>query len=261
MRHLARAMRDALRLLLPSVRREREYTLRRSRALGVELAAASRLGPEWSAGRQWGQGFDERVVELPWVVARLGQCARMLDVGSALNSPALIEAVKARCDEVVFLNPFPDDAFRSAQPGVSYVAADVRRHWLAPGSFDVVTCVSTLEHIGCDNSRYGAPPGREPDPAQARLAAMRAMRELCASGGRLLLTVPLGRLEDHGWFVQLDEAALQAAIAAFAPSHAEVERFIHAGMWRRADAAECEGVAYGAATRGASAVACVELHA
>lgn len=229
--------------------------------LGQELQAALHSGPRWCEGRQWGSGLDERVVELPWIVAHLGRCGRLLDVGSALNSPLLVRLLLPRCREVVFLNPFPDDGYRAADGGVSYVSCDVRSSWLAAGSFDLVTCISTLEHIGCDNARYGATAGREPDPAAARVEAMHAMRALCADGARMLLTVPVGNFEDHGWFVQFDQSLLEAAIKAFNPSAVRVEWFVHDGAWRAASPTECTGIRYASRTRGAGAVACVELQA
>lgn len=258
---LARGVRDTLRLLSPAVRAERDYTRRRDRTIAAELAAAEAGGRGWPGGRSWGAALDERVVELPWVLARLGGGERLLDVGSTLNTPSLIRRALQRYRRLVFLNPYPDDGYRASAAGVSYVTRDVRAHGQEARSFEVVTCVSTLEHIGCDNTRYGAPPGREADPAAARLVAMRAMRELCAAGGRLLLTVPVGRLEDRGWLVQLDAAALEAAVAAFGPVAAEISYFLHDGAWRAATASECAESSYGVATRGAGAVACVELRA
>ena len=52
--------------------------------------------------------------------------------------------------------------------------------------FDVVTCISTIEHVGL--GAYGEPPGAK----DSDMVAMRRIRELTKPGGLLVLTVPLG---------------------------------------------------------------------
>jgi hypothetical protein len=226
---------------------------------------AARGAGDWLDGvpaRRGEPGLDERVVEYPWTYARLARHARLLDVGSTLNSPFHVEQLRARFDEVVFLNPYPDDGYRSRLPGVSYLSGDIRRHGLPPATFGHVTCLSTLEHIGCDNARYGGPVMEKVDAAEARAAraaALRSMRGLVAPGGSVLLTVPFGRHEDHGWFVQFDGADLEQAIEAFEPSVVDVTYFLYAEGWRVAQAGECADARYGERTRGAGAVACAEL--
>ena len=51
------------------------------------------------------------------------------------------------------------------------------------GRFDAVVAISTLEHVGWDE---------EPRRPEAALAALNALRGLLASGGRLVLTHPVG---------------------------------------------------------------------
>ena len=253
-------VRSRMRQLSPAVRAETAYTLGRER-LVRDASRAALAGERW-LGPSFGAGFDERVVEYPWVYATLGQVRQLLDVGSALNHAEHIARLASRGIRVVFLNPYPDEGFRSAEPPVRYLRADVRSPSLQAGAFAAVTCISTLEHLGCDNTRYGGPARESHDePARAREAAMRRVRDLLAPGGRLLFTVPFGRREDHGWFVQLDAALLDEAIAAFAPSAARATYFRHADGWREVGPSDCALDRYGATTCGATAVACVELSA
>ena len=81
------------------------------------------------------------------------------------------------------------------------VAADVRTLPFPDDSFDQALLVSTLEHIGADNARYGLP--SETDPS-SRVDALRELGRVLRPGGRLLVTVPLGEPGDHGWF-RLDD--------------------------------------------------------
>jgi SAM-dependent methyltransferase len=85
--------------------------------------------------------------------------------------------------------------------GIQIVAADIRRLPWADGHFDVILCVSTLEHIGMDNSEYGwrSRPGDRQD-----IAALVEMARVLAVDGRLLVTVPLGESGNYGWFHQYD---------------------------------------------------------
>lgn len=242
------------------MRAEAAYALGRERLIREASRSALAGGRPWTADG-FGRGYDERVVEYPWLYRRLGRGARLLDVGGTLNHPLHFGMARTRCEQLLFLNPFRDEGVSDRTAGVRYVRADVRASGLRPAAFPIVVCLSTLEHVGCDNSRYGAPAGREADPAVARDAAMRAMRDLLSPGGRLFLTVPFGRFEDHGWFVQMDAAALEAALAAFRPRHIEVEYFVYEAGWRGATADGCASARYGEQTRGAGAVACAELSA
>lgn len=258
LRRLASGLRDTARLLSPSVRAERRYTVARRELLARSMERAA-SGSEWLTSEPYGQGLDERVVELPWVFERLGRGPLLVDVGSTLNHDDTLAAALDRCGSVVFVNPYRDDGHRSDSPRVRYVRGDARSLPLREHA-PLVTCLSTLEHVGCDNTRYGATdPGAGKGRREARAAAMRGMRAALAPGGRLLLTVPFGRFEDHGWFEQLDAASLDHAVAAFGPARVSATYFLHAGGWRRAAAADCAAAAYGAVTAGATAVACVEL--
>jgi len=264
LRRLGRAALDRLRILTGREPPDSRYARLHARAVRRSCARALRGRRDWLlavAGPDDCPAFDERVVELPWVYGHLGRAGRLLDVGSTLNAAPHIRLLRSRFEEVTFLNPYRDDGFRSPAAGVAYVTRDARDPGLAPGSFERITCISTLEHVGCDNTRYGGPArtGEAQDLARARADALRALRRLLAPGGTLLLTVPYGRLEDHGWFIQLDAGALAEAVAAFAPAVAETAFFRFEGGWQPASAAQCGDARYGDRTRGASAVACAAL--
>lgn len=257
-------LRDTLRLLSPAVRAERTYTQGRAALITRATARAISAVPWLEPGH--GAGYDERVVEYPWVAAQLGSGDTLLDVGSTLNSDGLHRLALTRYGSVLHLNPYRDDGVRAADPRVRYLRADVRAPALR-GGLALITCVSVLEHVGCDNSRYGGPAGAgsagtRPAATDQQRVAMRQMRALLKPGGRLLLTVPFGRAEDHGWFRQFDQAALDAALDAFAPAAVTLRCFRHDNGWREVPAAACADASYGASgNRGATAVACAELSA
>jgi SAM-dependent methyltransferase len=160
----------------------------------------------------YGVGFDERVVEFPWLLAQ-GLRGRVLDAGSALNHEHVIERVLPHVDElhVITLAPEP---FAYPERGVSYVFADLRDLPYRSGYFDTVVCISTLEHIGMDNALYGVAAPRADDPQRELLRGVRELLRLTTPGGRILVTVPYGRREDHGRLRQFDRADVEGLLAA-----------------------------------------------
>lgn len=95
------------------------------------------------------------------------------------------------------------------------------------GRFDLVVCISTLEHVGWDEEP------REPDKA---VEAVGRLAALLAPGGRLLLTIPVG------YHPGLD-AALESGALRFARSGAL--RRDHIGPhWREAAPADVWGTPY-----------------
>ncbi len=265
LRSWGRAVLDRLRIATGRETADARYARLHARTVRRVCGYAARGRTDWlRAIPVWRDvpGLDERVVELPWAYERLAGRGCMLDVGSTLNTPFHIEWLRSRFAAITFLNPYRDDGYRSGASGVSYVTRDARHPGLPPSSFERITCISVLEHVGSDNTLYGAPPQPPASPAEtraARAAVMRALRPLVAPGGSLLVTVPYGRYEDHGWFVQLDAHELDDAVATFAPSSLETAYFLHETGWRAGRADECAGLRYGERTRGASAVACLEL--
>jgi SAM-dependent methyltransferase len=187
----------------------------------------------------YGFGFDERVVELPWVFSRLQ--GRTLDAGSSLNHPHILKRVLPRLTSLHIVTAAPEER-AYPQLGVSYVFADIRELPLRSDYYDTVCCISTLEHVGMDNSDYGGPP-REPDPGAAASAAVAELKRVLAGGGKLLVTVPFGVSEDHDWLRQYGEAELDE-LAHELGGQVEVTIFQYSGGWRRSTPAAAAGARY-----------------
>jgi SAM-dependent methyltransferase len=157
------------------------------------------------------------------------------------------------------------------RPGVRFVYGDLRTLAFADESFAAVVCISTLEHVGMAQSfAYSAAnpfPDARPDDA---LIGLGELRRVLQPGGRLLLTVPFGRREDHGWLQQFDSAGIARLIEAFGGAvRTETYYRYRADGWQVATAADCADASYfnihatpaiepdGAAA--ARAVCCLEL--
>jgi SAM-dependent methyltransferase len=192
---------------------------------------------------------DERPIEIPWALGRARGARRVLDAGSAFAEPAYLAALVALgADELVAVDLAPVDV-----PGLHAVVADLRDLPFEDASFDLALCISTIEHVGFDNSVYGIDAERD-DDGIAR--ALGELRRVLAPDGRLVVTVPTGVREEHGWFVQLEPDEWRARLAAAGFEAVDVETYA-LGPEGWAAAADVAGARYG--EQGAGAVLCAEL--
>ena len=209
---------------------------RRSR---VRLALRRRR----TASPGYGVGVDERAVEYPWLYAHRPY-GRLLDAGSVLNRPDVLDRFLAQADELHIVTLAPERRFLS-RPGRLYVYADIRDLPYRDGTFDTVICASTLQRVGMDNSRYAPDAEREDEPEHE---AERAARELCrvlTPGGRLLVTVPYGVREDLRWLLQFDSEALDRLVDETGTDEvaATFFRYTREG-WQRSSRAEADDARY-----------------
>lgn len=188
-------------------------------------------GPAAFEGR-FGIGCDERVVEIPLALhmARLDTPGAVLDAGFALNLPVVRQASGRPAAVVTHFTQ--DEAGEPLLPGDDdrYVRAfgDLRAMPFADGAFDRVICVSTLEHVGMDNARYGGTTEQAPESAAGAVAEL--IRVMAASG-ELLITVPYGRAANHGWFRVFDAAGLEALVRPASDLKVETRYFFYDRGW------------------------------
>jgi len=203
----------------------------------------------------YGLDDSERCIEIPWVLSRFHGEARVLDIGYANAEPRYLEARDAlKIPLLVGL-----DLAAVPQPHISGVAGDALALPFRPGAFDLILAISAIEHIGRDNSIYG---GREqPEREFGDLEAAAGLASLLRPGGRLLITLPFGRLEDHGWFVQYDLRRTQALVESSGCELVLAEYYAYGadGWTGPVDRAALSDVEYRTSGFAAGAVACLEL--
>ena len=185
----------------------------------------------------YGWRLDERIVEYPWLFNRLPTGpGRLLDAGSILNHPYILPHQKLQ-EKNCFISTLAPEGWSAWNLGVSYVFEDLRETCFRDKYFDFIVCVSTLEHVGMDNSYLYTKDKKKSEKCTSDfIKCLEELRRTLKENGKILLTVPYGIYQDHGWFQVFDQDLLDTAINAFAPTQVRewIYRYLPDG-WVRSD--------------------------
>ena len=159
-------------------------------------------------------------MEVPWTRQRVGAARRVLDVGcSTSDYLADLARTGSHHDRHIYgLDPDAPQPIRN----VGAVKGTIVAPPFPPASFDLILCISTVEHIGLPI--YG-----QHEFPHGDVLAMRHVRRLLTPGGRLLLTVPFGRAQVNPWFRVYDRPGLRRLTAGFRSLSASFYRLNPAG--------------------------------
>lgn len=195
--------------------------------------------------KKFGCGLPERVVELLLARLHYESGAEVLDVGHANAMLCHLELIKSL--------PVPHNitGIDIAQPVFnvsSYykdsIYGDIMDTDFGDDRFDLIWCISALEHFGMDNSGYTNDFSR--DSAHASKALCEMLR-IVKPKGQILVTVPFGKYEDHGWFVNYDKKHWQDLLSSVR-FQADIKewyfRHTFGGGWAVVEASELMYVGY-----------------
>jgi len=191
----------------------------------------------------FGAGFDERVVEYPWFFGRLrhdgSAKGRMLDAGSTLNFDWILNRSPLKAADITIMTLAPEKRCYWHE-GYSYVFGDLRSTTLGSGVFDTIVSISTIEHIGLDNTLlYTANAERAEQDEKGFVAAIQEFRRMIKPGGNCYITFPYGKHRNHKWYQVFDHSMVDRIVEVFRPSALEIEYFAYGrDGWRRARADE-----------------------
>jgi hypothetical protein len=192
---------------------------------------------------KFGYRLDERVVEYPWVYHHLpNDPGILLDAGSTLNFPEILELEKLKKSKIVIVNLNKEGfCHQRTQNPVSYVYDDLRQSCLRDAYFDTITCISTLEHVGMDNTiHYTHDLSKRESNSDDYLKVMLEFKRVLKPGGSVLITVPFGK-GSFGWLQLFNAKMIESLIATFQPSHHTMTFFRYDGkQWTISDAKHCQ---------------------
>jgi len=225
------------------------YKQGKDRYIGRVLSDSALLGRFQNNNRlpeKFGVGIDERCVEIPWLIGHLQSVAgRVLDAGSALNHEYILNTQPLSRMKMHIMTLFPEKKCYW-QRGISYIYDDLRCIPIKDRYYDAIACVSTLEHVGCDNSIYTSNDKYIEDSPEEVIVAVKEIRRVLKPGGTLFLTVPFGRYSHLGWSQQFDSKLLSRVVQAFGATKKVNESYYRysAEGWQVAEPEDCAECSY-----------------
>jgi hypothetical protein len=189
----------------------------------------------------YGIGIDERCIEYPLLLAHLNDKPEiLLDAGSALNHDYILNhtILDKKTIHIITLAPEHDCYWKR---GISYLFHDLRMIPIRGDYYDSISCISTLEHIGCDNSQYAHNFSYDEQNLADYVLVMQELARVLKSGGSLFITVPFGIYCNMGVQQQFDAKLLDRTIEAFGKANQVRKEFYRytRGGWSRADVSAC----------------------
>ena len=193
----------------------------------------------------YGIGVDERSVEYPWIFSKISSDKKiMLDAGSTLNFNFIADHPVIKNKELTIYTFFPEkNCFYKNR--INYVFGDLRNMFFKDETFEEIVSQSTIEHIDMDNSIYGYDEKHTEKKSFEYLVAVAEMIRVLKKGGKLMITFPYGKYENHGFFQQFDQEMLSKILDLFmGKGKTEVDYFKYEKEgWRFAEQSELSEVA------------------
>jgi SAM-dependent methyltransferase len=184
----------------------------------------------------YGIAMDERVVEYPWLFARLRPTVgKMLDAGSTFNHDYLLRRPPLKGADLTIMTLAPEKRCYWYQ-GFSYVFGDLRQTMFADRTFDTIASISTIEHIGLDNTMLytGNPADAEKDEG-GFAPAVKEFKRVLKPGGSCFISFPFGKRANLGWYQVFDHAMVDKVVEIFSPQSHRIDYFgYYSDGWQRA---------------------------
>lgn len=196
-----------------------------------------------------GSKLDERVVEYPWLFSQLESGhLKILDAGSALNFDLTVDKMlELRRDVTIFTLAPESKAFW--KKGVSYHFGDLCDTPFRDNYFDEIISISTLEHVGSDNTLYVEDESGSKG-CQHFTGAAGELWRILKPGGHLYITVPYGAdetiyIEESVFMRQFDWQMLNQLLECFPDGDIELNFYRYTSQgWQLSSQSECDDARY-----------------
>ncbi len=167
---------------------------------------------------RFGFRLDERIVEYPWIFNNIKKGKlKLLDAGSTFNFKFILEHPLIQEKELTIFTYAPESP-NFNEKKISYVYGDLRELPFKDGYFDIVISQSTIEHIDMNNSIYGYDieyNKKAEIKSYQFIFAIKEMIRVLKPHGKLLITFPYGKYENHEFFQQFDSEMLGKILDEF----------------------------------------------
>jgi len=188
------------------------------------------------------QGFgintSERIIEVPWALSLFAHEKRVLEVGYSNAEPEYLNGLlNLHCEELHGV-----DIVYKEVDGIIKKQADIRNTGFPDNYFDMILCISTIEHVGRNNSVYTE--SNDPIDSSGDFKAVVEMKRILNKGGKLIITVPFGKFVDYGWFIHYDEQRWSSLKHELGASLIKEDYFIYRHGWFTSTKEELKHVAY-----------------
>jgi len=189
----------------------------------------------------YGKNIGERIIEYPWLISNLPEEPKtLLDAGSTLNYSEIMNHKKLNNKKIIIVNLSHED-YCFWQKDISYLFADLRQLPFLDNCFDIITCISTLEHVGMDNTMfYTDDPKHKESKSRDYLKVILELKRVLKSGGTLFITVPFGRYQNLQYLQQFNQDMIKQVIETFNGKTTSIDyyRYTKDG-WNISNADEC----------------------
>lgn len=194
----------------------------------------------------YGSRVDERIVEYPWLLSRLpSKKGILLDAGSVLNYDFILQQNNIRTKKI-FISTLAPESRCFWRKGISYVYEDLRETCYKDNYFDWIVCLSTIEHIGLDNTMlYTSDNSKQENNQGSYLLVIRNLYRILKPGGILYVSLPFGQKKNHGWLQVFDSEMVDNFIREFSPTSIIEHHFKYeSGGWQVSSRKKDENAIY-----------------
>lgn len=190
----------------------------------------------------YGYRIDERIVEYPWFFSKLTEKKiRLLDAGSVLNFKQIINSPKLH-NKIIYIATLANEGKAETNQSVSYLYEDLRNMCIKNNFFDTICCLSTIEHIGMNNTLfYTSDKSKNENDKYSYLKAIEEYSRVLKKNGTVYLSMPFGKYKNHKWFQVFDSKMVEKIIEVFNPSKVRKYFFKYENdQWNFSDERRCK---------------------
>lgn len=176
------------------------------------------------------KGLDERLVEYKWIFQYISNLnsKTILDAGSTLNFDFLLEKIDRSNN--IFIQTLYSESKNYNYLNINYIYDDLKSSIFINDFFDYIICISTLEHIGFDNSFYNynkIETNESNGNDKKYLDVVVEFKRILKINGKLLITIPFGKKIKFNHLQQFDINDVNKIIDIFEPKSHNLRFFTY----------------------------------